>query len=204
MEYENILGLCNLHREKQNGLDYGVCGFWNSGPHDRLGVVACNNWKEFAKTQVIAYVVSGSQRGKLHFLNWDEQDLSNKNKSGIKSCVMSVRVKGLESCLVSISAIRSLGDVSVACLGLIDKFNGIASISQTSLGQHYEAHLTHRSSRCAFWINTKPAKVLLDNQILKPSIEWNWDSNTGLLQLDMMVVPLNITTDDAFCIKIYM
>lgn len=203
MEKECVLGLYNLHREKvDNEMMYGVCGFWNPGPRDLLGAVARS--KGLPMTQAIAYVVSGEEKGKLVRLNLGNNDVRGTNISDNKSpCVMSVRVKGFESCLVSISAIQSLGSISVACLGLIDKFNGTASISQTIFKEYYEAHLSHRSSCCAFWINTKPNQVVLDGQVLDPGRDWKWDDRTGLLQLDMMVVPLDITTSYTFCVKIY-
>ncbi|KAG2235893.1 hypothetical protein INT48_008196 [Thamnidium elegans] len=203
MEKECVIGLYNLHREKDNELVYGVCGFWNPGPHDLLGVVARS--KGLSMAQAIAYVVSGQEKGKLVRLNLGNNDVQSIDITDNNApCVMSVRVKGFESCLVSISTIQSLGNTSVACLGLIDKFNGTVSISQTILQQCYEAYLTHRSSCCAFWINTKPNQVVLDGQILDPGVNWKWDNNTGLLQLDMMVVPLDITTSDTFCVQIYM
>lgn len=204
IENKSILGLCNLHREKQNKLEYGICGFWNSSPYDQLGIIARKNWKGIYMNRAIAYVVSGSDKGKLMQLDFSEHGLSCSSKTDGISCVMSVRIKGLESCLVSISAIRSLGTISVACLGLIDKFNGTASILKTSLNQHYEVHLTHRSSCCAFWINTKPRQVVLDGQSLKLGIDWKWNKNNGLLLLDMMVIHLEVITDDTFCVQIYM
>ncbi|GAA5807534.1 hypothetical protein MFLAVUS_000897 [Mucor flavus] len=180
MEKECVLGLYNLHREKvDNEMVYGVCGFWNPGPRDLLGVVARS--KGLPMTQVIAYVVSGEEKGKLVRLNLGNNDVRGTDITDKSPCVMSVRVKGFESCLVSISAIQSFGSISAACLGLIDKFNGIASISRTIFKEYYEAHLTHRSSCCAFWINTKPNQVVLDGQVLDPGRDWKWDNRTGLL-----------------------
>lgn len=171
MKHETVLGLCNFHGE------YNVRGFWNTSQYDELSIVTTDIYR------TVAYVVSGADEGKLGLL--------------CSNSIFSVRVKGLASSLVSISPIHLLGTFSVACLGLIDKFNGTSAIFQTTSNDDYKVLLTHRGC-CGFWMDKKPERVMFDNQLV--NIDWN--EKIGLLKIDMMVVPLHVTTDDLFCIRI--
>lgn len=171
MKHESILGLCNFHGE------YNVRGFWNTSKHDQLSIVTTN------LNRTIAYVVSGLDKGKVKVI-------------GLKE-FLSVRVKGLSSCLVSISPIHSLGPFSISCLGLIDKFNGIRAVFKSTCDDDFEVQLTHRGC-CGFWMDIKPKKVVLEDQLVKI----DWSEKDGLLKVDMMVVPLNLTSNDLFSIRI--
>lgn len=248
MENGSLVCLYNLHSEKQQHdverrkpeEEYGVCGFWNTGSQDKLGVVTsylfCS--RKLPMSPTVAYVVSGPDQGKVAFMGApsrgynDEDDnndiilsrssRSNSSRDSLSSTssqkshsnggAICVRVQGLGCSLVSISHVRSVGAVSIACLGLIDKYNGTRAISHTSLIKHqpghikYEAHLTHRSSFCGFWVKSQVAlkKIALDTQVLRPDVDWTYDSMTGLLKVDMMAVALDITSENTFCIQIYL
>ncbi|KAI8645622.1 glycoside hydrolase superfamily [Parasitella parasitica] len=140
------------------------------------------------------------------------------------------RVRSFGSTLVSVSTVQFTGLLSMACLGLIDKFNGTVCILHTEIIQHdqpchwyatFVAHLSHQSSACGFWIKTHdsskrknssilvglaPDRVRIDNRILDPK-DWNWCLSAGLLTVDMMSVPSNThrgasTIDKIFIIQI--
>jgi hypothetical protein len=132
---------------------------------------------------------------------------------------MTARVNRFGSTLVSVSPVKSTGTLSIACLGLIDKFNGIRAIARTGYMENnlsdvsYEAILHHRSSACGFWINLEGSSssstdfldllsVQIDGILLKPMENWSWCSSSGLLTVNMMTVPLKTSVEDTFCIRI--
>jgi hypothetical protein len=270
-----ILSIYNFHQELQSPLrskwgarpEYYVYGFWNTGDHERLCVLTSETLLSLkmisAKRPAVAFVVSGSDEGKIAMLNpvnssCDDNDFLNStpnssNSSSASSAIilspssstdslstssssasasgapsnkriggaLLLRVGRMESSLVSVSYVRSVGILSLACLGLTDKFNGTKAILQTSITKRndshiiYEARLSHRSSSCGFWIKAResssivkrltPKEVALDNQMLRRGLDWNWYEDTGILKVNMTAVPLNtMDNDTSFCIQIHL
>jgi hypothetical protein len=253
MASQSLLAVYNLHHEQQwttNETEYGVCGFWNTGPKEQLGVVSSDLFYSSNKlltVPAVAFVVSGPDQGKLAFLDLEEEELgiiinstnirSDHNNSftlkenqlnlssstsfrhhGCESLFMSAmtaRVSPFGSTLVSVSPIISTGIFSIACLGLIDKFNGTKAIAKTNYVERdiydysYEATLYQRSSACGFWIHLENSTSLLDllsvqmdGVVLEPMKDWHWCSASGLLITNMMAVSLEASLEDTFRIQI--
>ncbi|GAN08591.1 glycoside hydrolase family 36 protein [Mucor ambiguus] len=262
MDAQSLIALYNVHQElhyPNEGLKelvtrpyYGVCGFWNTGPHEKLAVVSSELFccRKLAVVPTVAYVVSGPDRGNIVLLEpscdhqYDDDSgsiksvssnySSNSSSSTISGNDMSstlpiwkqshstntatsmmARVGSYGSALVSVSTIQCAGLLSMACLGLLDKFNGIVCILHTSMVQYeaslscqwyatFEAHLSHRSSSCGFWIKTHsslkrrnpgmvlvgltPGRVRVDGYTLDAT-NWTWSSSNGLLTVDMLAAP---------------
>lgn len=140
---------------------------------------------------------------------WKQSHSTNTTTS------MMARVSSYGSTLVSVSTVQCTGLLSMACLGLIDKFNGNVCILHTSMVQYeeqlssqwyatFEALLSHRSSSCGFWIKTHecfkrrgskmvsvgliPGRVRVDGYTIH-SKNWTWCSSRGLLIVDMLAAP---------------
>lgn len=81
METGSLLSLYNLHREeeeeqtsttasKTRSMDeYRVCGFWNTGPEDKLGIITSDLFCFSSKGPFVAYIVSGPDQGKSVYLD---------------------------------------------------------------------------------------------------------------------------------------
>ncbi|OAD09130.1 glycoside hydrolase family 36 protein [Mucor lusitanicus CBS 277.49] len=263
MATQSLIALYNVHQElpcaNQGPKElvarphYGVCGFWNTGPHEKLAIVSsdlfCN--KKLAMVPTVAYAVSGPDRGKIVLLepSCDHQNdddngsiksvsSNSSNSSGSSSSMISgtdrgstipiwkqshstsmmARVSGYGSTLVSVSTVQCAGLLSMACLGLLDKFNGTVCIVYTSMVQYqaqqqqpscpwyatFEAHLSHKSESCGFWVKTHdslkkrnsrmvsvglvPGRVRVDGYALDAT-HWTWCASTGLLTVDMLAAP---------------
>lgn len=264
MDSQSIISLYNLHQESHFENEgpkklvtkpkYGVCGFWNTGPHEKLAIVASDLFcsKKLAMVPTVAYVVSGPDQGKVAPLepsydqNNDHDDSSSINSASSSNSstssnneidntmpkipismqlhytklttsptTMMARISSFGSTLVSISTIQCAGLLSMACLGLIDKFNGTIPILHTEIRLYdqpcrwyatFEARLSHRSSSCGFWIKTRnslrkrrnsriasvglvPDRVRIDNYT-SDAKDWTWCSSSGLLVINMLAVPL--------------
>ena len=212
IENQFLLCLYNTHQEDNaTEFEYGISGFWNTGTAEKLGVLSTDIFDARVPVlkAVVAYVVSGIDQGKLAVL---EPKSHSSSKKMVNSAI-SVRVAGFSSSLLSLSYVQTLGELSVACLGLIDKLNGTRAIFQTRLKRlkhntsyaEYEALLTHRSNYCAFWLNSstrskplEPQQVLMDGR----KVIWNYSKETGILKIDMMSVGLDASTDNTFKIHI--
>ncbi|KAI7907079.1 raffinose synthase or seed imbibition protein Sip1-domain-containing protein [Cokeromyces recurvatus] len=238
MSNQSLLSLYNVNREQssfgQNQKrppcywipEYGVCGFWNTGPNIRLGVVTNDIFgiKKTSMAPTIAYVVYGSDQGKLMYL--PRQVIGDKKYNNSSSRAITVKVDGFGTSLVSISPIRSLGYLSVACLGLMDKFNGTKAILKTDLVKAsnnsscyyaiYKAWLSHRSASCGFWIGREksvtkhchshlrmiPQRVFMDGTLLNSTKDWSWSAENELLTVNMMNISLDVSSTDYFYIQI--
>lgn len=262
MDAQSLIALYNVHeglhypnqgpKELVARSHYGVCGFWNAGPHEKLAVVSSGLFciRKLAMVPTVAYVVSGPDRGKVVLLepscdypNDDDSGSiksvsSNRSSSSNSSTTssndmgstipvwkqphstntiasMMARVGSYGSTLVSVSTVQCTGFLSMACLGLVDKFNGNVCILHTSLVQYeerlssqwyatFEALLSHRSSSCGFWIKSHerfkrrssrmvsvgliPGRVRVDGYTLHAK-DWTWCSSRGLLIVDMLAAP---------------
>lgn len=221
--------------------EYGVCGFWNTGPKERLGVVSGGLFwssENLGVVPTIAFVVSGPEQGKLALLqpsHYLEEKHSNTDNNGYKSfkargnrldyaneslnSAITARVSPFGSTIISVSPVKSTDILSIACLGLIDKFNGTRAIASTSYMEDdtsyasYEAILYHRSSACGFWVHIEDPtssstslldllSVQMDGVVLKATKDWNWCLSTGLLVVNMMAISLEASSEDTFCIRI--
>lgn len=261
MDSQSIISLYNFHQEphfENEGSielvikpEYGVCGFWNTGPHEKLAIVASDLFcsKKLAMIPTVAYVVSGPDQGKVVPLepsydhNNDHDDSSSINSASSSSTIssngigkaipetpifmqshyaesttspttMMARISSFGSTLVSISTVQCAGLLSMACLGLIDKFNGTVPILHTEIRLYdqpcrwyatFETRLSHKSSSCGFWIKTYdglrrsnskivsvglvPDRVRIDNHT-SGAKDWTWCSSSGLLIINMLAVPL--------------
>lgn len=178
MQHGSLLHLWNLNGE------YRVQGFWNTSDRDQLGIVTAD---DIHHDTSVAYTVSGIDKGHVSLLVQKEYNF------------FSVYVKGLSSCLVSLSPVEKGKDFSVACLGLIDKFNGTKAISKTRHEDNgeYQVWLTHRGC-CGFWLDRQPKSVKVDDQ----KVEVCWNEVNGLLTVDMTIVSLHVTKEDLFYISI--
>ncbi|KAK4521759.1 Mitochondrial porin [Mucor velutinosus] len=259
MNAQSLIALHNLHQELHYPNEcpkelvtrphYGICGFWNTGPHEKLAVVSSGLFccKKLAMMPTIAYVVSGPDRGNIVLLepscDYQNDDDSGSIKSVSSNCSnssssstisgndmsstlpiwkqshntstttnMMARVSSYGSTLVSVSTVQCAGLLSMACLGLTDKFNGNVCILHTSMVQYearlscpwyatFEAHLSHRSSSCGFWVKTHeslrrrnsrivlvgliPGRVRVDGYTLNTK-DWTWCSSNGVLTVDML------------------
>ncbi|KAG2197051.1 hypothetical protein INT47_009767 [Mucor saturninus] len=155
--------------------DYRLHGFWNTGPCEQVGIVTTDGW-------IIGYVVHGGMdEGHVYTLK--------------KGHIMSVRVEGFTSCLISLSPVMERKRFSIACLGLIDKFNGTRAIDK--IDEDDQVWLTHRGL-CGFWMDKRPEGVKVDGH----TVDFDWNEVNGLLKVNMMLVPLHITDHDLFCISI--
>ncbi|CEP15127.1 hypothetical protein [Parasitella parasitica] len=278
MDSQSLISLVNIHKEPDQESKfheelaskpvYGVCGFWNTGPCEKLAVVTNNLFgsRKLALTTTVAYVLSGPDQGKFALLEpshgYQSDDESGSINSVNSSCSSSsssissmdvsystptriqshieattspvavvARVRGFESTLVSVSTVRCNGLLSMACLGLIDKFNSTVCILHTEIIQYgqsspwyatFVAHLSHQSSACGFWIKTHdspkrkdldlciglvPERVSVDNHILDPK-GWHWCISTGLLTVDMKSAPSDndsrcrASNDDVYIVRI--
>jgi hypothetical protein len=279
MDSQSIISLYNLHQESHFENEgpkelitkpkYGICGFWNTGPHEKLAIVASDLFcsKKLTMVPTVAYVVSGPDQGKVIPLepsydhNNDHGDSSSiKSASSSSSSTtsdneignvmpkvpifmqshyaelttspttMMARISSFGSTLVSVSTIQCKGLLSMACLGLIDKFNGTIPILHTDIRLYdqpcrwyaiFEARLSHKSSSCGFWIKTYdnlrrtnwktvsvglvPDRVRIDNYT-SGAKNWTWCSSSGLLIVNMLAAPLtdnNLDKDnDEFIIQI--
>ncbi|KAL9556851.1 hypothetical protein MBANPS3_001673 [Mucor bainieri] len=263
MDAQSLIALYNVHQEQHYPNEgprelvtrpyYGVCGFWNTGPHEKLAVVSSELFccKKLAMVPTVAYVVSGPDRGTIVVLesscDYQYDDDSGSIKSVSSNCSISsgssstincndasstipiwkqshststitsmmARVSSYGATLVSLNTVQCTGLLSMACLGLLDKFNGNVCIVHTSMVQYeaplscqwyatFEAHLSHRSSSCGFWIKTHdslkrrnskmvsvgllPGRVRVDDYTLDAK-DWTWSSSNGLLTVDMLAVP---------------
>lgn len=199
MGTNSLLSMYNINQEQDENQhwiappEYYVYAFFNTSDQPQLAVINNNSLKK----PVLGYVVGGPDQGKC----LDE---------------LVARVDGMGSTVITLSPVCSLGLLSIACLGLIDKLNGTKAIVQTRQIEeqetdyyHYQCVLSHRSERCGVWmksINPKkadfiPRTVKLDDEVMK---DWSWDKETGLLVANMTAVPLDISTQDNFTIDIYL
>lgn len=214
MGTHSFISIYNTNQEEEESqgkdwispLEYCVCAFFNtSSDQQQLTVIYPNTCPPVLskKNAVAAYVVHGPDEGKCNMYTFDEEE------------IMVCRVNSVS--LVSISPVSALGLLSIACLGLVDKFNGTKAILQTKLtsvgvsGYNYRCLLSHRSQRCGFLmksVNSKkatfiPRSVALENS--KPAVlgkDWTWDEEKGLVVIDMTSVPLDSSTNDYFTINI--
>lgn len=232
MERGDLICLYNTHLEEGEVNGYGVCGFWNTSAEFKLGVASNSIFqlRNFSSVPTVAYVVSGPDRGNTLFLtpsieNNDGKSRNSSNKitpAKIKNDAISVRVASRSSSLVSFSHVQTLDMLSIACLGLVDKFNGTRCIKSTKIKRGtdnfavYEAFLSHRSSQCGFWINSStttrslkplviPSRITLDNQELIPGKDWHYNCESHFLCVDMTAVDLSyhFSTED-FHVQIYL
>ncbi|KAL7317410.1 hypothetical protein PS15m_003773 [Mucor circinelloides] len=258
MDAHSLIALHNVYQELHHENEgpkklaarpqYGVCGFWNTGSHEKLAVVSSELFcsKKLAMVPTVAYVVSGPDQGKIVPLepscdHQNDDDSSSINSSSSSSSSHSstisdndigstipiwkqsrhtstttnlmARVSSFGSTLVSVSTVQCAGLLSMACLGLIDKFNGTVCILHTGIVQHeppcqwyatFEVHLSHKSASAAFWIKTHdslkrrrsrmvsvgliPGRVRVDDCTLDTK-DWTWCSHNGLLTVNMLAVP---------------
>lgn len=236
MEHGDLICLYNTHLEDGKVNGYGVCGFWNTSTEVKLGVASSSIFRlrSLSLVPTVAYVVSGSDKGNSLLLtpsSKDQVNNSNRNASSkitvveaAKNDAISVRVAGRSSTLVSFSHVQTLDMLSIACLGLVDKFNGTRCIKSTKIKKGtddfavYEAFLSHRSSQCGFWINSSttrslkalviPSRITLDNQELIRGKDWHYNCETHFLCVDMTTVDLlsdhSFSSSEDFHIQIYL
>lgn len=243
MGVKGLLCLYNLNREEITSDSeslYVVCGFWNTSSCTNLGIVNSNlfNREDIFKSLLLAYVVTGIDQGKILPLYPSDSSMMgdnveiNKLVKSQRENTLITRVAGYGSTLISISCTKSLGNISVACLGLLDKLNGTRAILKTEfseLKQHsvkdeyymtYRAYLSHKSKLCGFWISKGNVyhteynrdkeedptikKIWVDSCELDSSKDWHWNKSNGLLTVNMLGVPLSSSNLSYFVIEIHM
>lgn len=226
-----LLCLYNINREENEVGDeeesaYAVYGFWNTGPCIRLGVVETSELIHLAsifKSFSVAHIVTGLDQGIILplFPLSGPKDLYSTN-------ALLTRVAGFGSSLVSISCTKSVKCISIACLGLLDKFNGSRAILKTkmvelnhsstkgSFSVKYSARLSHKSKSCGFWISKCSisneilesrdmiiAKVDLDKHELTSDKDWHWNKSSNLLTVNMLNISSDARDTDYFLIEIF-
>lgn len=208
MNTHSLIGIYNVNQAQDKDDDwvtppeYGVCAFFNASDEPQIAVVNC--LRKYAYP-VVGYVVQGLDQGKCELFSPHTGE-------------MVLRVAGMGSSVVSLSPLSSMGLLSTACLGLVDKLNGTKAIVETKQivelqeGNYmYHCSLSHRSKQCGFWLKSMnprkaefiPRQVQLDDQALDEKKDWTWDRQTGILMVDMQSVALDISSVDNFSIDIY-
>jgi hypothetical protein len=227
-----LLSMYNVNIEELDdtgSLGYGVCGFWNTTSCERLGVVKGSmfNLPILSKRLSVAYVVTGRNRGKLMPLF---PNLHLTNRGNHTEEVMLIPVNGFESSLIAVCCTHSIGSISAACLGLIDKMNGtrailktrLIPITNTSLGclnAKFEAYLSHKSQSCGFWISTcheeirsqtenRQAslcikRVLIDGFEVGAGSHWTFESSSGLLKVNMLDASSSTSEYDYYLVQVF-
>ncbi|KAG1172996.1 hypothetical protein G6F71_005969 [Rhizopus microsporus] len=227
-----LLSMYNVNIEELDNtgrLGYGVCGFWNTTSCERLGVVKGSmfNLPILSKRLSVAYVVTGRNRGKLTPL-FPKSNLTNKDSHTEEA--MLIPINGFESSLIAVCCTHSIGSISAACLGLIDKMNGTRAIlktrlipmASTSLGclnAKFEAYLSHKSQSCGFWIATchKEAgcqtenrqaslcikRVLIDGFEMSAGSHWTFETSSGLLKVNMLNTSSSTFEYDYYFVQVF-
>ncbi|CEI88368.1 hypothetical protein RMCBS344292_02759 [Rhizopus microsporus] len=226
------LSMYNVNIEELDNtgrLGYGVCGFWNTTSCERLGVVKGSmfNLPILSKRLSVAYVVTGRNRGKLTPL-FPNLHLTDKDSHTEEA--MLIPINGFESSLISVCCTHSIGSISVACLGLIDKMNGTRAILKTRLlpmtsaslsclNAKFEAYLSHMSQSCGFWITTcheeagcqtenRQAslcikRVLIDGFEMSAGSHWTFESSSGLLKVNMLDASSSTFEYDYYLVQVF-
>lgn len=226
------LSMYNVNIEELDNtgrLGYGVCGFWNTTSCERLGVVKGSmfNLPILSKRLSVAYVVTGRNRGKLTPL-FPNLHLTDKDSHTEEA--MLIPINGFESSLIAVCCTHSIGSISAACLGLIDKMNGTRAIlktrlipmASTSLGclnAKFEAYLSHKSQSCGFWIATchKEAgcqtenrqaslcikRVLIDGFEMSAGSHWTFETSSGLLKVNMLNTSSSAFEYDYYFVQVF-
>ncbi|KAI8096991.1 glycoside hydrolase superfamily [Halteromyces radiatus] len=167
-------------------VDQAFIGMWNSNENDGR---ICGYWSMQMEEDVcigttpvpsgyIGYITFGLDSGK-----W----LYNKKSSGFKNdqdMELPFRLNGRDGwCLVNVVPLQFLGSstmIGIACLGLLDKLNGLQAIISTEwISTQYNhiaifrTRLSHKSSQCGFfflsssillWTKLDGVKVQLKSQ----------------------------------------
>ncbi|KAI8374754.1 glycoside hydrolase superfamily [Radiomyces spectabilis] len=170
--------LSNQHRDHSDQC-YAVVGFWN--PSDTRQFSHLSHHGSAPNQEFIVNVVAGHDKGTVTKLHIDANTIG-------------VTVAPLGCTMLSLCPIATLPHLSLstACLGLVDKYNGICAIqssqllSVTETKAEFRVLLTHKSQQCGFWIDLPWSCTRVDfGGQIAPTDSWVWDNALRVLLIDM-------------------